>query len=268
MDSIHKRYFSLENPYSGKKSICPSGPEHVHSLVFWSKNYDLFLKKGYGDILVKMGYNLFFNFTLNSESPVLEPGIPSLDNRLNQIKKMCSIFNPDSINWRFDPICFYHMNHSEHHNLKDFNKILQVISSCGIKRCITSFTDMYTKVKKRCVENNMEMTELDTTRKVNILQRMENRLIQKKIGLFTCCESNILKDLPETSTIKPSSCISADILSCLYGGQVSRAKDQGQRKNKGCGCSISVDIGSYKQHPCYHNCLYCYARPLNENTRI
>ncbi|MEE9497365.1 MAG: DUF1848 family protein [Desulfobacterales bacterium] len=32
---------------------------------------------------------------------------------------------------------------------------------------------------------------------------------------------------------------------------------------KRCGCKISVDIGSYHHHPCYHNCLFCYANPTS-----
>ena len=38
-------------------------------------------------------------------------------------------------------------------------------------------------------------------------------------------------------------------------------RDTGQRVQKGCGCKVSVDIGVYHQHPCYHNCLFCYANP-------
>jgi hypothetical protein len=24
---------------------------------------------------------------------------------------------------------------------------------------------------------------------------------------------------------------------------------------------VAADIGSYRQQPCYHNCLFCYANP-------
>jgi DNA repair photolyase len=47
----------------------------------------------------------------------------------------------------------------------------------------------------------------------------------------------------------------------LYGGRISLRRDPGQRRRAGCGCRVSVDIGSYGRHPCRHGCLYCYANP-------
>ena len=44
---------------------------------------------------------------------------------------------------------------------------------------------------------------------------------------------------------------------------ISLRKDTGQRVKAGCGCTVSVDIGSYRQQPCYHNCLFCYANPAS-----
>lgn len=35
-------------------------------------------------------------------------------------------------------------------------------------------------------------------------------------------------------------------------------KDKGQRA--ACQCAPSKDIGSYRNHPCGHRCMYCYAR--------
>ncbi|MDA3896940.1 MAG: DUF1848 family protein, partial [Desulfobacteraceae bacterium] len=50
----------------------------------------------------------------------------------------------------------------------------------------------------------------------------------------------------------------------LFGGKLSYKKDTGQRIKQGCGCMVSKDIGLYKQQPCYHNCLFCYANPRNK----
>jgi hypothetical protein len=50
----------------------------------------------------------------------------------------------------------------------------------------------------------------------------------------------------------------------IYGGHLSLRKDTGQRVKAGCGCKVSADIGSYRQQPCYHNCLFCYANPTGD----
>ncbi|MBW2737316.1 MAG: DUF1848 family protein, partial [Deltaproteobacteria bacterium] len=65
--------------------------------------------------------------------------------------------------------------------------------------------------------------------------------------------------------ITKSSCIPNDLLMKLFGGSLSLNKDSGQRIKNGCGCKVSADIGSYSLHPCYHNCLFCYANPVQSN---
>jgi DNA repair photolyase len=68
--------------------------------------------------------------------------------------------------------------------------------------------------------------------------------------------------------VRAGRCIDHHRLEQLYGGAVSRRVDGGQRRSAGCGCHQSVDIGSYRLHPCRHNCLYCYANPVGgENVR-
>ena len=81
------------------------------------------------------------------------------------------------------------------------------------------------------------------------------------IELQACCEKALLEKLPADLSIKPSSCVPNELLAALYGKEVSLRKDAGQRVKAGCGCGVSVDIGSYTEHPCGHRCLYCYACP-------
>ena len=76
-----------------------------------------------------------------------------------------------------------------------------------------------------------------------------------------------MKALPVDTGIKSSSCIPNNFFIELFGGELNLKKDQGQRKKAGCNCMISKDIGSYNLHPCFNNCLFCYANPKNmENT--
>jgi hypothetical protein len=244
-------------------SIVPATPDRVAVIVFWSKNFAPFICGGYGRRLIKKGFNLFFHFTINSESPILEPRIPPLRERLEQLKILCSAFHPDLIIWRFDPITFFQINNGPlQSNLNDFEGIADAMADLGIRRCITSFMDEYPKIRKRITKTpQFSFCYPPINTKIKIITRMEEKLAERDISLYACCESELLNALPEGSHIKPSSCIPNDLFVKLFGCILSLKKDAGQRTQLGCGCRTSKDIGSYRLHPCYNRCLYCYANP-------
>jgi hypothetical protein len=263
MEQIKKGRFEVTNPYNRHKFIVPATPEQIHTIVFWSKNFAPFIKGGFGETLLKKGYNLFFNFTINSNIPLLEPRVPSLRQRLVQLRDLSRNFDSKTINWRFDPICFYTYEEKiVKDTLHDFARIAEWASQCGVSRCITSFMDHYAKIKKR-IKSIPGFSFIDPilSEKIEILLEMEKKLSEKKIDLYTCCEKEVLNALPSGSNIRKSSCIPNDLFVKMFGGNLSFKRDTGQRSSKGCGCMISVDIGSYHMHPCYHNCLFCYANP-------
>ncbi|MBW1615370.1 MAG: DUF1848 family protein [Deltaproteobacteria bacterium] len=274
MDWFIKRikmgYFETTNPYNMTTRKIPAVPSKVHTIIFWSKNFSYFLKKDFGEKLKNLGYNLFFNFTLNSESKILEPNMPPLSERINQLKKICLRFGSETVAWRFDPICFYKdKNNKIWNNLNDFAHIAETAYQLKIKRCVTSFADIYSKVKKRASAlQDFSFIETPLKKKKKILIRMKKYLYPKNISLCICCEKEILNNLPKACGIKSASCVDAKLLSDLYGKDISLKKDAGQRVKAGCGCSISYDIGSYKMHPCFNNCLYCYANATNKNQAL
>ena len=174
-------------------------------------------------------------------------------------------FGAGSISWRFDPICFYKTKDGKiHDNLHDFNYISSKASKYGIKRCITSFMDDYHKIRKRIAKiPGFAFIDPPIEIKSEIVLKMKDELSDKNISLHTCCEKELLSILPENSGITKSSCIPNDLLMKLFGGSLSLNKDSGQRIKNGCGCKVSADVGSYSLHPCYHNCLFCYANPAS-----
>lgn len=270
MQQIDNGFFEIVNPYNKRVSILTATPEKIHTIVFWSKNFGPFIQDGYGEKLEAMGYHLFFNFTVNSESDLLEPNVPPLRTRLEQMAYLSRHYDPRGITWRFDPICFYRATAGKvRHNLKDFEQIAEFIADCGITRCITSFVDLYAKIRRRTlafIKTSMpDFAFIDPPpdKKLDILQRMETVLAKHHIRLQTCCENELIKALPSDSKISGASCIPNHLLAELFGGKLSLRKDAGQRRKQGCGCLQSVDIGSYDRHPCYHNCLFCYANPAH-----
>jgi len=268
MERIDKGFFETVNPFNQKKTIIPASPDHVHSIVFWSKNFGPFIKGGYGQRLRDKGYHLFFNFTVNSDSPALEPNLPGLTIRMEQAAALCEIFSPAAVSWRFDPICFYtRPDGTATDNLHDFPKLARFMASIGVLRCITSFMDHYPKIRRRPKPYpEFAFIDPDIERKMDVLNKMATILAPFPVKLHTCCEREVLAALPPNSGVTPSACIPGQILADLFGGDVSFKQDTGQRTKQGCGCTISTDIGIYNEHPCYHNCLFCYANPSTDKT--
>lgn len=263
MQGIERGAFTVANPFNRRITRVPATAPPVHTIVFWSKNFGPFLEAGWGERLVGKGYHLYFQFTLNSQDPLLEPNLPALSQRLEQLHRLCERFGPPAVNWRLDPICHYRWNGGgTRDNLGDAERIADAAAAAGLRACTTSFLDPYAKIAKRAARlNGFAFVEPPPPRRVEILLDLERRLAARDIRLFTCCESATLGDLPGHSKIAAAACIPNDYLMHLYGGRLSRRRDPGQRRAAGCGCRVSTDVGAYDRHPCAHGCLYCYANP-------
>jgi hypothetical protein len=263
MAGIQGGVFEVINPYNRRVSRVAATPDRVHTVVFWSKNFSPFLKDSHGETLLDLGYHLYFSFTLNTENVLLEPGLPPLAHRLRQLETLCSRFSPEWIDWRFDPICFYStQNGIVQNNLRDFQRIADTAARLGVRRCITSFMDRYKKIDRRVkLMTNFAFLDPPLTKKQDIIRKLQKNLADRGIGLSLCCEGELLESLGPDSGIRQSACIPNNRLLDLFGGELSMERDKGQRVSRGCGCRVSVDIGSYSLHPCFHNCLFCYANP-------
>lgn len=263
MERIRKGVFKVPNPYNGSIRTVPAGAGQLHTIVFWSKNFGPFLEFDYGDALRKDGYNLYFNFTINTESNLLEPAVPALDLRLEQLERMCHRFGAESIAWRFDPICFYRFGEGETlDNLGQFDKIAATAGRCGVRRCITSFMDHYPKIGRRLTGYpGLRFIVPPLEQKKAVLNQLSSTLERWDIELEVCCEKEVMEILDPDSRVKGAHCIASELLEKLYDERLSRSRDRGQRIGAGCGCRISSDIGTYNRQPCRHGCLYCYANP-------
>ena len=270
MDGIERGRFAVLNPYNRKIATVPAGAERVHAIVFWSKDFGPFLEGGYGEDLIARGYRLFFNFTVNSVERLLEPRVPDLASRLEQLAVLCRRFGPRVINWRFDPLCFYNTAQSGRaDNLGDFERIAAAAGRLGIERCVTSFMDDYAKIRKRTAAiPGFGFVDPPLEQKVSTCLMMARKLAAYNISLQTCCEKEVLAALPAGSGIEKGRCISAGLMMELFRGRISQKRDSGQRTAAGCGCHVSRDIGSYAWHPCRHNCLFCYANPSRDRVGL
>lgn len=275
LKKIRQQQFITVNPFNRKSRQVHVCPENTHSIVFWSKNYGPFLDCNAPGILSDMGFHLFFNFTINSRTPVLEPCLPDLDTRIDQAKALADRFGPDAVAWRFDPVCFYTDDTGcVKNNLADFLYIADAMTAMGITVCVTSFYDPYRKVDTRLRYLTKTgraficFTDPCFADKEQLICRMAGQLEKKHIQLHLCCEAALYNTVKSRcSNIFENACINGPLLKKLYRGNPEIRRDYGQRAKKGCRCTIAVDIGSYQDHPCFHNCLFCYAN-TQMDTRI
>lgn len=268
MAALDQGHFDVINPYNRLISRVAAGPDQVHTIVFWSKNFAPFISHDYGRLLENRGYPLFFNFTINSSHPLLEPAVPALKTRIEQLARLCDRHGPECIQWRFDPICYFKdRNGRIDTNLDQFKTIAQHAAKLGIKVCITSFVDLYRKVQHRLKQKaTPALFDPPMEAKIAQIKKMAGTLARLKMQLHLCCEKEVLAALPEQTPVQAAACIPNRRLTALYGPGISLNKDRGQRTAAGCQCGTSKDIGSYSLHPCLHNCLFCYANPQQDQT--
>ena len=268
MTGVARGYFEVVNPYNRIVSRVPAAPDQIHSIVFWSKDYSRFLEQGCDRELIRQGFHLFFNFSINSPHRQLEPNVPPLKERLGQLTRLVRAFSSRHVQWRFDPICL--IRHSDGRisdNMDAFEAIADHAAELGIRTCITSFVDLYRKVMRRMAAHApLSFYDPGMDEKTERIQRMETLLAHRGIALELCCEKPLLAALPRNTTVRPASCIPGKRLVQLFGPGISLKKDPGQRAAAGCGCTVSKDIGSYSLHPCRHNCLFCYANPARDKS--
>ena len=139
---IRQGFAEVPNPYSGKPYRIGLDEDDVHTIVLWSKNFGPFLKGGHA----LNPYSLYFLFTIN-DMPGLESGVPPLSERFDQLDELAARYGPERIGWRFDPVVF--RNGRPVMGIDTFERLADRAAKAGVSRVITSFLDMYGKVKKR-----------------------------------------------------------------------------------------------------------------------
>jgi len=206
--------------------------------VFWTKNPKNLLK-------MDIDYNRSaLQLTITGlGSTDIEPNVPSYEKIIETTSELVSSgFNPDLINWRFDPVI------PGFSSLQTMEKIACSLADIGIKRCMTSFVTWYGQVKERWKDGYK--TQRSAEVKKDIIIAMSIMLKRFDIELFGCAQPEF------EGIIQSSKCIDGDYYNKITGFDFNLQKDFGQRK--ACGCTVSEDVGEYTV--CPHGCLYCYAR--------
>lgn len=235
-------------------------PQNVHSLVLWSKNFDNLINNRFRLKEWLEKYDLIYcHFTITGlGGSFIETGVPSPDDALHQLDSLVEIVKqPERVSIRFDPIVFWRTQGGEiKTNLKYFETFAPFLDSMGIRTIHFSFAQWYNKAKRRAAKENFSYWDPSIEEKKSQTAGLVSIANTWNLNLFSCSQ----KFLTEVPGIQPSSCIDGILLQSLHplNEKSSKKKDKSQRSE--CGCTESVDIGSYAMS-CPHSCLYCYANP-------
>ena len=244
---IKEKYVYVRNPMNiSQVSKINLSAEFVDCIVFWSKNPEPMIDKL--DLL--KNYKYYFQFTLTSYGADIEKNIPSKREKIfDTFKKLSDKIGDKKVIWRYDPIIITDKYSLGYHK-KYFEKIAKTLSGYT-EKCIISFMDIYSKVKR----NMKEIKFYDINKDNELIMELSKYISEVgkdcNIRIETCAEEIELKDFG----IGHAKCIDDKLISEIIGYDIKTKKDKNQRLP--CGCIESFDIGAY--NTCLSKCVYCYA---------
>lgn len=268
MERLAQGYVTWTSPFDGR--IFPVSFARARVFIFWSKNPRPFfpaLKE-----LIGQGRQFIVLYTLNEYTDEgLEPGIPSLGDRIRTFSELSTMIGRARLSWRFDPLLL-----SDTLTVED---LLCRIGSIGDRiapfagRLVISFIDIekYPRVRRTLAgAGNSGIRELSCGEIREFADGLSQLNEEWNLEIQACGEG---VDLSRYGICR-GECISYDLLANEFSQdpalmeflrppagsdlpelRKNELKDPGQRGQ--CGCIVSKDIGRYST--CIHGCRYCYA---------
>ncbi|MEN6575524.1 MAG: DUF1848 domain-containing protein [Phycisphaerales bacterium] len=249
MGRVREGFAGVAHPFGGKRYVVSLRPEDVTCFVFWSKNVTTFV--GHLDTLDRLGYRFYFNYTVTGVPSIFESGIDKAA-ALQTLKQLSRRYSPRHINWRFDPIVLSSICDEDFY-LSEFERLARELEGL-VERCYFSFVMPYRKVDRN-------FRELEQTTGIRVVQESEERRIKLAgrlasiaeshgIRMYSCCGEYLVGD-----RIQTAHCIDGALIEQVFYPQGLTWTEKPTRP--GCGCTESIDIGTYDT--CPHGCTYCYA---------
>jgi len=253
--AIRQGFVDVPQPYNARVRRVSLLPEDVHTLVLWSKDFRPLLQDVGGVRRAVASYDqVFCHLTVTGLGGTsLEPSIPPWPEVVSQLPELIEFAgNPRRISVRYDPIVHWYEGQQIKSNLPFAEPILREVSKAGITAVRVSFATLYGKVRKR---KGWHWYDPIPTQRLEITRELVTLARSLGLTLYSCSQSDL-----QLAGAVPSRCIDGELLCALHPYKLPAAtdKDPGQRPE--CGCTLSVDIGSYLMR-CPNGCRYCYANP-------
>ncbi len=259
MNRLRNGFACYVNPFDSQRYLVSLEPEDVSCFVFWSKNFKPFMDRL--KVINDMGYRFYFNYTITGLPGIFESNTVNKEIAIETLKDLSNTYSPKRISWRYDPIIISDITDYEFH-LKNFESFASELEGY-VERCIISFVVLYGKVKRNFerfrAENGIRITDPDTGFRIKLACQLAEIAESHGIRVFSCCGDSLL-----TPKIEKAHCIDGRLIEQLFyrGGLSYHEKYHEKPTRKECGCTHSVDIGTYDT--CPHGCIYCYANMNKE----
>ncbi|MDW7982696.1 MAG: DUF1848 family protein [Thermomicrobium sp.] len=238
--------------------------EHVLGVVWWSKNYAVYLRSVERIDRFWKGIPQHFHFTINprrSDLAWLEPDVPPLDEAKRQLAALAQRGGAERVTWRYDPLVFWWEDGVPRSSWDPpfFEDMAAFCQAIGVRRCVTSIADHYRKFRWRMRRFYPEraLREPDAEERRRLAREMSEIARRYGIVLEACAESSLVQ--AEAVGFRPAACIDARGLAQVT--EPRAASDRAFENRAACGCHAHVDIGDYDWQECGYGCVYCYANP-------
>lgn len=242
---LEEGYVLVRNPISAiQVSKVALSSDIVDCIVFWTKNPEPLMGKL--DTIRRMGYEFYFQFTLNPYGKKIERFLPEKELLIKAFLRLSREIGRERVVWRYDPVILTDELTPEWHR-EAFRRFCEQIGD-STEECVFSFVDRYRKNGGRASGLTREIMP---DKMEEVAAGFAETAFRYGIALKTCCEAI---DLSKYG-IGRARCIDQNRIERLVGCPIRGSKDRNQRP--GCGCIQSIDIGAYDT--CRHGCLYCYA---------
>ncbi len=249
MRRIQEGFAGVVAPYGGKRYLVPLAPQDVDCFVFWSKDFTPFVP--HLDALDRLGYRFYFNYTLTALPAVFETNVDKAA-ALKTLQYLGERYSPRHINWRFDPIVLSNLTGADFY-LDSFEHLAAQLAG-RVERCYFSFVTEYEKVKRNLspllTNQGIRLLQPHLEEKIALADRLAAMADRYGIQMYSCCGDYLL-----SPRVHKAHCIDGTIIEQLFFPQGFAHREKPTRKE--CGCTESIDIGTYDT--CPHGCLYCYA---------
>lgn len=262
-DAVHRDGQPLDRLVAQATTHVSLRQKDVRAVVWWSKNYAVYLRLAAEIDVYWKDVPQYFHFTINPRRPDLrwlEPDVPPLEESKRQLRELAMRAGPHRISWRYDPLVFWR-ERGQLHSSWDRDFFEEMCSFCaelGVQTCVTSIADHYKKFVRRMkrFQPHLELVDPDETEIRRVAEEMGEVAGRYGIKLQACTESS-LAQLHQYG-FSPASCIDAE---ALIGTNPRAASDRRFARRASCGCHAHVDIGDYEWQECGYGCIYCYANP-------
>lgn len=256
MNRIRAGFVRVPNPFNPQQIAFVSlDPHEVACIVFWTRDPRPLMP--YLDELDDRGFRYFFHVTITGLPEVLEPSVPRPEAAVDALLGLSQRLGPERVIWRFDPILISNLTPPER-IIENFDRLSRELAG-AIEQVMISFVQPYPRALSRMklLAPHVEpFFPQGMQEKGKIMAALARIAASRRMEMTACAAA---KDDLSPFGVGQGKCIDPALIERLWGIEVGRKKDAGQRE--GCGCAKSVDIGIYGT--CSHGCLYCYASCSN-----